>query len=423
MKLTVPTILTALVLASGTQAAPIDPNAVGRRNFEEPDQIVQSIAAGLQSYASHFGHFGSLPHASDSRDDGRNAAVVANTEYISQLSVPMNPSSSAAASPHSPSGSWATSSASTTPSSSSSASRATSIVFPTDSSSSRTSSPSQSSSDASSSSPSRSSSSSSAATGSSSSSGNSPLKGKNKLGLAWPNGGSMKIGNWLTKKVSWYYSWDATPGWKDAPTNITFCPMLWGHKNVGKFRAHVLNNQDSKFFKDKCVMGMNEVNQKGQSDISVSDACGLMRENILPLKRKGWYVVSPVTTNAPSGEKWMDKFLSTCPDVWNAIDAVAVHYYDTSVSKFQKYVEKWHDRYRKPVWVTEYACQNFNGGSQCSQSKARSFHTTMAKWFDEQDYVEAYSPFGVMQNMQGVASSNRLANGNNPTTLFNEIAN
>lgn len=233
----------------------------------------------------------------------------------------------------------------------------------------------------------------------------------------------MKIGNWLTKKVSWYYSWDATPGWKDAPTNITFCPMLWGHKNVGKFRAHVLNNQDSKFFKDKCVMGMNEVNQKGQSDISVSDACGLMRENILPLKRKGWYVVSPVTTNAPSGEKWMDKFLSTCPDVWNAIDAVAVHYYDTSVSKFQKYVEKWHDRYRKPVWVTEYACQNFNGGSQCSQSKARSFHTTMAKWFDEQDYVEAYSPFGVMQNMQGVASSNRLANGNNPTTLFNEIAN
>ena len=232
----------------------------------------------------------------------------------------------------------------------------------------------------------------------------------------------MNIDNWITDKVSWYYSWNPTPGWKHAPTNITFCPMLWGDKSVSSFRKNVLNNLDGRNNQGKCVMGMNEVNQRGQADMSVSHACSLMRENILPLKRHGWYIVSPVTTNAPSGQTWMDHFRSNCGDVWEAIDAVAVHYYDTSINKFKNYVTEWYNRYDKPIWVTEYACQNFNGGSQCSDSKAYHFHTTMASWFDEQDFVEAYSPFGVMQNMQGVASSNELANGQNPTTLFNAIS-
>jgi hypothetical protein len=34
----------------------------------------------------------------------------------------------------------------------------------------------------------------------------------------------------------------------------------------------------------------------------------------------------------------------------------------------------------------------------------------MAAWFDAQDYVERYSPFGVMKNMQGVNQMNALMN-------------
>ena len=32
----------------------------------------------------------------------------------------------------------------------------------------------------------------------------------------------------------------------------------------------------------------------------------------------------------------------------------------------------------------------------------------MAAWFDSQDYVKRYSPFGVMENMQGVNQANAL---------------
>lgn len=255
-----------------------------------------------------------------------------------------------------------------------------------------------------------------------SSSSDSPLADKPKLGLAWANRGSMPIRNFMTDKVSWFYSWDASPGWKNAPSNITFCPMLWGERNVDDFRQKVLDNLDGKYNQGKCVLAMNEPNQHGQSDMSVGQACSLMRQNIMPLKRLGWYVVSPATTSAPSGETWMDSFRTTCPDVWNGIDAVALHYYDTSVSAFKNYVNHWHNKYDKPIWVTEYACQNFNGGAQCSLPQTYNFHTQMSEWFDSQDFVEAYAPFGVMQNMQGVSDTNRMAYSTRPSPLFYAVA-
>jgi hypothetical protein len=36
------------------------------------------------------------------------------------------------------------------------------------------------------------------------------------------------------------------------------------------------------------------------------------------------------------------------------------------------------------------------------------FHYQMSAWFDAQDYVERYSPFGAMKEMQGVNEMNRL---------------
>lgn len=247
------------------------------------------------------------------------------------------------------------------------------------------------------------------------------LNGKFKIGLSWANGDSAAIGPYIKQKVSWYYSWDDTPNLKNPPTNITFCPMLWGYKNVKSFKRNVLRNWNDTLNQGKCVLGMNEPNQKGQSDMLPVQACQLMRENVIPLKKHGYYIVSPVTTNAPSGRRWMDKFRRICPDVWSSIDAAAVHFYDTDTDKFKKYVSHWHNRYNKPIWVTEYACQDFNGGQQCSDTDAHGFHTEMASWFDNQDFVEAYAPFGVMRDLQGVAQSNSLMSEGSPNSLFSDI--
>lgn len=47
-----------------------------------------------------------------------------------------------------------------------------------------------------------------------------------------------------------------------------------------------------------------------------------------------------------------------------------------------------------------------------------NLHKTVAEWFDKTDYVKRYSPFGVMQDMQGVNQMNALMSpGGEITTL------
>lgn len=249
------------------------------------------------------------------------------------------------------------------------------------------------------------------------------LAGKPKLGLAWPNGDGMNISHFLNRKVSWYYSWDATPGMSSPPDNVTFCPMLWGDKKLNKFKKHVLEDMNNKNNAGKCVLGMNEVNQRGQADMSVDRACNLLRENVMPLKDNGFYFVSPVTTNAPDGMKWMKDFRNKCSDVWSKTDAVAVHFYGTNATEFKQYVTDWHETFNKPVWVTEYACQNFNGGQQCTDNEVFHFHMEMSVWFDQQDFVEAYAPFGVMDNLQDVNRANSMvAASQRPNWMFQLVS-
>jgi len=42
----------------------------------------------------------------------------------------------------------------------------------------------------------------------------------------------------------------------------------------------------------------------------------------------------------------------------------------------------------------------------------------MAAWFDQQDWVERYAPFGAMKNMQGVQQNNALMNPDGSITAL-----
>jgi hypothetical protein len=148
-----------------------------------------------------------------------------------------------------------------------------------------------------------------------------------------------------------------------------------------------------------------------------------MKTYIMPLADDDWYIIGPSTTSDPAGlTTWYKEFMSECSDVFERLDAVAVHYYDVNVDNFKAYVANWHEVTGKDIWITEAACQNFNGGAQCTADYARTFLTEMMAWVADQDYVKAYAPFGVMQSLQGVDEVNRLSQGSNPTSLFTAFA-
>ncbi|SAM85417.1 uncharacterized protein UBRO_07381 [Ustilago bromivora] len=283
---------------------------------------------------------------------------------------------------------------------------------------------SNSSSESSSQSDDSSSSSSSSSSPSSSSSSANGLSSKNKMGLCWANSNSMPINNFDFGSVSWFYSWDSVPGWDDAPVDkLMYCPMLWGWKNAESFKKNINDNLNSKFNQHKCAMAMNEVNQKGQSAMSPQDGCKLIEEYLLPLKQKGWYLVGPSTTNAPDGKVWYQNFKKACPDTFNKLDSIAIHYYGTSSDDFKQYLQDWHQTFGKDIWVTEVACQDFSGkNNQCSKEESTAFANGIATFMNAQDWVKGFAPFAVIQNLQGVSETQRLSNGNNPTQLFRTYA-
>lgn len=49
---------------------------------------------------------------------------------------------------------------------------------------------------------------------------------------------------------------------------------------------------------------------------------------------------------------------------------------------------------------------------------AWNLHVQMAAWFDQQDWVERYAPFGAMKNMQGVQQNNALMNPDGSITAL-----
>ncbi|KAG9126980.1 hypothetical protein FRC07_001144 [Ceratobasidium sp. 392] len=229
-------------------------------------------------------------------------------------------------------------------------------------------------------------------------SGNTGLDPNKKLILAWPNG-PYGFEKWAgSKVVGGVYSWspdDPTKG-----TGYPFFPMVWGFNQKSSFMSKV---DGSKY---KLCFGQNEPNQDGQSDMSPQDGAALWKATIESARKQGCKTVSPATTSAPSGIKWVQDFLKACDGC--TVDIIALHWYDVDVEAFKKYVTNFYNTFKKPIIVSEYACQNFNGGAQCSKDQTWALHTGIAKWFHQTPWIVGFAPFGVMHQMQGVNSFNQL---------------
>jgi hypothetical protein len=219
----------------------------------------------------------------------------------------------------------------------------------------------------------------------------------------------------LTKNVGYIYTWGPNiyPG-----INLRNMPMLWGDNQISEFTKLVKKGYAT------CVMGFNEPNEPGQSNMTPEHGASLWKQYIEPLKNEGYtMLVSPATSSNPNGLVWVKNFMSACGGGCNPTHT-AVHYYDVTASGFISYMELWHSTFNLPVMPTEFACQNFNGGAQCSESEVESFMTTAIDFMESTSWITAYFAFGVMKDMQGVNTLNQLMNSaGQPTALGQKYIN
>ncbi|BEJ14428.1 hypothetical protein CspHIS471_0401950 [Cutaneotrichosporon sp. HIS471] len=247
-----------------------------------------------------------------------------------------------------------------------------------------------------------------------------------KLGAAWPNGdwtGADQpgwIGNFVGQRTSWYYTWSPSGCAQNDAAGLEFVPMLWGAKQVSDWHAAAGSWPSSV----KNALFFNEPNQHDQAGIDIYSALNYWLQDFVPVAREQHHLRlgSAAPTSAPDGVEWVVNFYNHCMEQTGndngkcKADFAPLHYYDVDVEHFKAYLNNFHDKTGLPIWVTEYACQNFNGGAQPNDGQIWNFHKQAAAFMDSQDWIERYAPFGMMRNMQGVEQTNALMDSNGQIT-------
>jgi len=235
--------------------------------------------------------------------------------------------------------------------------------------------------------------------------------GSGKVGLAWPNSNDPSLKNFKTDKVQYLYTWSPDVPSNAAALGFTFIPQLWGDDQITDFVKVVKKGYAN------MVFGFNEPNEPLQSNMQVSHGVQLWQKYLEPLRYQGYQLISPATSSNPNGMTWVKQFKSECGSGCT-FDGVAIHYYDITPEGFIEYIENWHNTFNVPVYPTEFACQNYNQGPQCSESQVQNFMTTIINYMENADWVPMYFAYGVMKQMNGVNTLNQLMDNNGePTSL------
>jgi hypothetical protein len=234
--------------------------------------------------------------------------------------------------------------------------------------------------------------------------------GGGKAGLATLVTDGNVLRNLKSWKSGFIYTWSAWVPDAARELGIEGAPMLWGDKSIEEFARIVKPGYA------RVALGFNEPNEPSQANMNPWHAADVWRQYMEPLRWQGYKLVSPACTNGPSGISWMHDFMGACGGC--GIDAVATHYYGTSAQGLIDHISEVHNAFGRNIWLTEFACQSFSGGAQCSRDQIFSFMSQVTGFMDSQPWVEQYMAFGMLYDMFNVNWENQLLGGNGyPTDL------
>lgn len=169
--------------------------------------------------------------------------------------------------------------------------------------------------------------------------------------------------------------------------------MLWGLGQVN-------HDDDSERFQEfkklkpgsaPFIMGFNEPDFSGSGSsgvMSIADAAAGWEQWIAPHGHAGAKLISPSMAKQKD-ETWLAPFLKaikTQPDI------IAVHIFQDNMDGVKGVLDHF-AQYGKPMWITEFACINYQGPSPvyCDQDKTDSILSQMVQLFQSDSRVAAYS--------------------------------
>jgi hypothetical protein len=229
---------------------------------------------------------------------------------------------------------------------------------------------------------------------------------------------NMTYGTWngdiINLKTFWYYTW-GTPQPAGSPQNCEFVSMFWGQSNVTD--ANITAVQQLKAQGQvNYVLGFNEPDQSGQSNMTVSQALALWPK----LESIGLPLGSPATSWPTI--QWFTDFMDSVAAEHLRVDFICVHMYvGTDDVSFVQTLQQLYNQYHLPIWVTEFATADWNATSmannQYTAAQAQGFMQRLLPKLDSLSFVQRYSWFSGDPTSAALWPSALIGAGGQLTTL------
>ncbi|MBB4684493.1 glycoside hydrolase family protein [Amycolatopsis jiangsuensis] len=203
--------------------------------------------------------------------------------------------------------------------------------------------------------------------------------------------------------VGWYYDWASDLQGVAQPDGVEFVPMIWGRDSVTDEQL------DSAKSLGSTLLAFNEPDLAGQAEMSVDEALDAWPR----LEGTGMRLGAPaVAGGADQPGGWLDQFLSGAQERGYRVDFIPLHWYGgdfsaAAVDQLRGYLQAVHDRYGKPIWLTEYALTDFSSGTPRypSPQEQTDFVSGSSAMLQDLPFVERYAWF-------------TLSTGTAPTGLY-----
>ncbi|ROO58722.1 putative glycosyl hydrolase [Micromonospora sp. Llam0] len=215
-------------------------------------------------------------------------------------------------------------------------------------------------------------------------------------------------------KAGWYYTWSTQHPGIRTPAGATFVPMIWGPGSVNPTEL-ARAKQAGPY-----LLGFNEPDLAEQSNMTVEQALELWPQ----LEATGNVLGSPaVAWGGADAGGWLDRFMSGAKRRGHRVDFIALHWYGgdfatgNAVNQLKQYLEAVHQRYGKPIWLTEFALIRFgDGGPQFpSEQQQAAFLTAAAEMLAGLPYLQRYAWFGLPATDRD--RTGLFTSGNQPTVI------
>ncbi len=226
----------------------------------------------------------------------------------------------------------------------------------------------------------------------------------------------------LSKSAGWFYTWKADRVWVHHPDNMEFVPMIY----TADF-ATTENFTKAKESTSGILLGFNEPDRASQADLTVEQALSYW-----PMfEATGLRLGSPaIAGDERQNNSWLERFINGTDDYKPRVDFICVHRYpwttdpNEAIADLKRYLEDVHQKFNKPIWLTEFAMIKFGADPQFpTDADQAKFAKEAVELLESLDYVERYAWFVIMPYTAppGFHISNiHLYDGNGDITIVGE---